>query len=364
MKSGLAHFSTRFLYQEYKKRIDPYEVLSYYGVDNSHERTANDGTTEVVHSCLLDRVEPHHAHGDSNPSASLNVDHKLFICYSYWGGDIFQLLMKMEQKETLPELVPFLQQFLSESRDDSKDRFKEEIEKIFAKEEIQLFDPPSYSEMILKPWLVSHPYLRENRGVSLEASSKLKIGYDPDANRLVFPHFWEGKLVGFQKRSIPQGPYWPATLPDKFGNLPKYKNSIAFPKTQTIYNYDSVRQAKYSSVIVVESPMSVARAYSLGIENIVATFGAKISQTQIDLLKEFDELYIWMDNDEDRAGQKAEELLVRSLYRQTRVWRVPADWKKDLGDAESREEVDAKLASADPAVLVLGEYDRWKRYQL
>ena len=113
MKTGLSHLSDRQLYREYWRRIDVREVLSYYGAENTTERLAGDGTTEIQHSCLLDTVEPHHRNGDQKPSASMNIDHKLFVCPALWGGSIFNFMMKMEKKDSFTQLIPFLSPLLS-----------------------------------------------------------------------------------------------------------------------------------------------------------------------------------------------------------------------------------------------------------
>lgn len=348
MELGLKHLSDRALYKEYKNRINPRDVLDYYGAENTSEKIFGDGTTEILHSCLLDRVERHHTNGDMKPSAVMNLDHKLYVCYSWLSCDIFHFIMKMEKKEYFSEIIRFIQPFLSGSASEDPENFKKELERLFDQKEVYSLELPSYSERILKPWLVSHPYLREDRGVSLEASSRLMIGWDSEDNRLVFPHFFQGKLVGWQKRAIPSSPLWPGTLTQ----IPKYKSNISFPKSHTLYNYDRAIQEK--SVLVVESPMSVAKAYSLGLENVVATFGGGVTKNQAQLLRSFDEVIVWMDRDD--AGYKGERLLVQSLYNYCRVRVVEPEKKKDLADSDTIEEVQAKLESASPAFLKLAQY--------
>ena len=353
MKVGLSHLSDKALYREYWRRIDPREVLSHYGAENTSERINRDGTQEIVHSCLLEHVEPHHRNGDLKPSASMNIDHKMFNCYAYWGGSIFNFIMKMEQKESFTEIVPVLQPLLT-GAEENPDSFRKLLERLFDdKSGIFSLDLPSYSEQAFKSWLLSHPYLREVRGIDLETSSKLKIGYDPEDNRVVFFHYFGGKLVGYQKRGIPSGYWWPATTPE----FPKYKSSLSFPKSSTLYNYDRLKGEKIC--IVVESPMSVAKAYTFGIENVVATFGAKVTEGQIALLKGFDNVIVWMDR--DSAGDGGEKNLVRSLYRHTKVTVVNPDEGKDLADYTTRDEVEAKIDSAVPAMFKLVEYERQEK---
>lgn len=350
MKVGFNVLANKTLYREYKRRINAREVLAHYNAENCQELTNPDGTTEIVHSCLLDRVEPHHAHGDQNPSASINLDKKVYVCYNYWGGDLFHLIMKMEQKENLSDILNLAGEFLDNATVSGED-FKDEIEKILAGSKAYEIDLPEYSTKVLAPWAFSHPYIRE-RGITLEASSKLQIGYDPSTNRIVFPHFWDGKLVGWQQRSIPADPRWPASDPP----IPKYKNSSGFPKSETFYGAQWLRDS--DTVIVVESPMSVARAHSLGLDNVLATFGAKVSATQIDLLKGFSHVVLWFDA--DPAGKLAEKKVTKGLFGHTDVKVVEAEEGKDLADYESLDKIFAMIDSAVPAVLVLARWDKEK----
>lgn len=269
-------------------------------------------------------------------------------CYSYWGGGIFNFMLKMEKKDDFTELIPILKPFLT-GPEDNPETFKQELERIFsANANVYSIEIPSYSEAVLSPWMKSHPYLREVRGISVETSSKLKIGYDPVDNRIIFPHFWRSKLVGWQGRSIPSGPYWPQTEPE----WPKYKSTLSFPKSSTLYNYD--RASEFERVIVVESPMSVAKAYEYGIENIVATFGAKVTEGQLSLLRDFEEVLVWMDS--DGAGYQGEKKIVKSLYQNTRVRVIEPDLNKDLADYTESSEVEEKIEDSVPALFKIAAY--------
>jgi 5S rRNA maturation endonuclease (ribonuclease M5) len=338
------------LYQDYKRRLDVRRVLEAYNAQNVSEVVSADGTTELVHSCLLDRIQPHHAHNDAHPSAWANIEKGLYCCAVYWAGDIFHLIMLLEGKETFDGIVPVISDFLTGATKDEVS-FRQEIESFFA-QPVYSVDLPSYSERVLDPWRVSHPLMRDIRGVSQETHKLLGIGYDERENRIVFPHFWDSRLVGWQKRVIEERPgEWPGTCPP----WPKYKNSSGFPRAETIYAYDLAKDHKAKRVVVVESAMSVARAYSMGITDVIATFGCKATETQIDLLKDFDQVVVWYDD--DVAGRMGADKLVSSLYRYTDVLYVDPDEGMDLADYATREEVDSKIEDAAPAALVLGRWD-------
>jgi hypothetical protein len=349
VKIGLAIQSQRVLYEQYRRRLDAREVLSHYGAENCTEVVGADGTTEIIHSCLLDKVEPHHKHGDQNPSACCNVDKKLYICYSYAGMDLFHFIARMEGKSNLGEIVPLIGEFLSGAMI-SGNKFQEELEELLSKDLPHGVDLPHYSPRILEPWKGRwHPYLDE-RGITKEAAELLQIGINEAESRVVFPNFFQGHLVGWQARALP-GTGWP-----------KYRNSSLFPKNETLYGYDLAVSHQAPNVIVVESPMSVAKAYSLGLEDVVATFGSFVSKNQMALLRPFRSLTIWMDG--DHPGLKGERNLVEHLYRGNRLMVVEPERDRDLADYTSLAEVNAKLNQAVPRSTRLASYALKGRYSV
>jgi DNA primase len=112
--------------------------------------------------------------------------------------------------------------------------------------------------------------------------------------------------------------------------------------------------------MVVESPMSVAKAVSLGLHNVVSTFGAKVSREQIRLLREggFETIYIWFDR--DSAGVKGERKLAEGLYRVQPVKVVTPHRGKDLADCDLAD-IAVYLKHAVPAALKLGYSDMFRR---
>jgi hypothetical protein len=335
-------------YDQYLRRLDARALLEHYGAQRwSEQVNHHDGTVEIVHSCLIDRVHPHHANGDLHPSAACNIDKRKYVCYSLgWGGDLLHFIQLMEGKATPQEALPFAANFLSEAVLPVQ-QFQTELDRYFdtpaATEHLATYD-----ESVLAPWSEGHPYWNQ-RGITYAAMEMLRLGYDPTTRRLVFPHFHQGQLVGWQKRAIPGESVSPE---------PKYLSSPGMPKSQTLYNLDMART--HPRVLVVESPMSVAKAVSLDIPNVLATFGAKVSLAQISLLASvgFEMIYIWFDR--DAAGIAGERKLVQGLYRRTPVLVVTPDRDRDLGDC-SAEEIAVKLKHAVPAARKLGEYDLYRK---
>lgn len=342
--SALADLARKAHYAEYLRRLDARALLEHYGAQNVREQVNRDGSVELIHSCLLDRVEPHHANGDANPSAAVNVEKKTFVCYSAGiGCDLIHLAMKLEGKESFAEALTAVSGFLSGATHDNE-KFASEATKLMQEESPYRINPPVYSDALLKAWDHEHPYW-PSRGILPPALLSLRLGYDPSDQRVVFPHFVDHQLVGWQKRSV-------------IGELPKYLSSSGFPKSDTLYNLDQARE--FTRVCVVESPMSVARAVGLGIPNVVATFGAKVGDAQIETLaRSFDFVYVWFDH--DPAGLAGERRLVEGLYRRVPVAVVFPDVGRDLADC-SVQEIAAKMAGSIPGAVRAGMYDSYRRY--
>lgn len=369
MRRGLVDPDADYaLKRELAQRLDSQAILDHYGAENSYEQfNAEDGSTEVVHSCLIDRVRPHHMNGDQNPSASCNLERGLYVCYSYTdpetgksGMDMISLVMLLEGKKFASDVVDLLNPYLSGSTQDS-DTFREQLLALFDADKGDAHGEVfrTYGERTLASWAFVHPYLA-TRGISEQTASRLQIGYDHTVNRITIPHFVRGALVGWQKRAIPagcddQGP-WPATEPA----IPKYKNSPGFPKSTSLYRFDQAQLSSSGRLIVVESPFSVIKADSLGLginDPVVATFGAKVTDEQIVLMRDYQQVVLWMDD--DSAGFSATLKVMRALAGHTEVRVVNTDVGMDLGDyddiASVREKIDTAILARDLQM----EMDLW-----
>lgn len=352
MTTGMDTLAQQRWYRIYRDKLDAREVLSHYGAINVTEQPGGDGTTELIHSCLIDRVEPHHTNGDASPSAALNVEKKVYVCYaSRWKGDLLHLIMKMENCASFSESLARVSELMREGPEDV-DSFRQRLVERLAGPMAYTQNLPSYQPTMMNGWRFTnpHPYLEE-RGITPEAYDLLELGYDANEVRITFPHYVQGKLVGFQKRVVPPRPgQWPGTVSD----IPKYRSSSGFPKAETLYCWDRV-DPEAGPIVVVESPMSVAKAYALGVPNVVATFGAAVSDTQVELLRRsYGTVIVWFDDDD--GGRKGERRIVEALpMARTRV--VEPEPKRDLGDYASLDEVMAKLATAMPAFLRRAQYD-------
>ena len=89
---------------------------------------------------------------------------------------------------------------------------------------------------------------------------------------------------------------------------------------------------------------------------VVATFGAKVSQHQIDMLAEADHVVVWADPDD--AGRFMERKVTRALQRRTRVSVVTPDPGMDMGDYDSADLIQAKIDAARAKDLEEGGVER------
>lgn len=337
-------------------------------------RTINDRTGEMVHGCL---VSPGlHKDQDRNPTASLNYKKLTYHCLGCGSSGGFLWFIATCRKTSSAEAREWLE------AQTGLGNAVMEIDQILAYLD-QLYTVrerppmPTYSARVLAAWDFEHPYLIEARGVHPNNLAAQMVGWDEETDRITLPHFWKGKLVGWQTRKMP--PEWrsvawtPKPLRDDGSapfdvhsaapGSPKYHSSPDFPKDQTIYNYRPTEPKAYP----VESMLSTIR--HLHKLHMPATFGATITETQIKLLAKYDWLGMWFDNDkagwtalEGRPAQAAtkdapaveEKLgLCRRLAEYTDVWVVPSPWVQDAGDLPTEEAV-GLAAQAVPWTL-------WKR---
>jgi len=270
---------------------------------------------ELIHSCKLPFGM--HRNGDQNPSASLNRETLLFNCFTCGGGSIIWLVqncLDVDRDTAIAELKNFA--------DGVKvvpiEKFIEKLNKMFEEEKSNRVEVPVYNDRILTRWERRTDYLSD-RGVSAGVQKEMRTGLDENRteiaringvesmvllDRVVLPHFIEGKLVGWVARKV-----------QNVEGVAKYKNSKGFPRGQWLYNMDNARYSP--KIIVVESPMSVLVLKSRGIENVVATFGAKVTVSQLELLRNFKEVTVFMDG--DAPGWSARSQIVTGLHDFTKV---------------------------------------------
>jgi CHC2-type zinc finger protein len=331
------------------------ELLAEFGATRV---TVREHQAEMDFCCVLPW------HEERRPSAGLNWEKLTYSCFSC--GSSGGLLWLIGSCRGVTE-VSARRWLESESGlgDDVEDVSKlvALIDAIYAPKDGRSRAPiPKMSERVLTPWRAVHPWVTDpptaappGRGIPLANAIEAQVGYAPEyrvkdddgrevvSERVVIPHFWRGKLVGWQSRRLSDD------------GTPKYISTADFPKDRTIYRPPEGRTA-----VVVESPFSVLR--HLHHLPITATFGAKVTPSQVRLLAEYDRVVLWMDP--DRAGWEAVEGhdepvegerrpkhvpgLVERLEPYCDVRVVETDWYADAAEFDEEEAAEL-VAAAAPA---------------
>ncbi|WP_096270611.1 DNA primase [Paucisalibacillus globulus] len=277
-------------------------------------------------------------HGEKSPSFSVTQEKQIFHCFGCGkGGNVVTFLMEMESF-TFFEAIKYLADRTGiELPTDSiktESSLSNENQQILSAQE---WLTKLYHHLIryTKDGKIGLDYLVE-RGITEEAIDTFKLGYAPNTKdfiatflekkgfhkqllvkygllnmnqendtvsdrfrgRVIFPirnHL--GKTVAFGARALEKN------------QEPKYLNSPEsdlFQKGKLLYNFDLAKKhiRKKSEAVLFEGYMDVISAYQAGVENVVATMGTALTETQAKLLKRYVDTVI-LCYDGDRAGIEA-----------------------------------------------------------
>lgn len=331
--SGSSVFEALSLPEEAKEALCR-DLLSEFGVDRVvHNPTKG----ELTVRCVMPD------HDDRHPSAGLNYRSLVYSCFSCGAGGGLLWLISTVRGHTSPAAArDWLIGHVGLDGEDTGailrliDMIVDDAGRSRVRAPI-----PSFSPRVLEPWAFVHPWLTDpinwddpsmgGRGVPEQNVLDLEVGYaeayplddkGTTSERIVVPHFWKGKLVGWQSRKIFED------------GSPKWLSSIDFPKDETMFHLP-----EGDTLVVVESPMTVLRhVHHLP---LAATFGANITDRQVRLMADYGRVVLWLDP--DRAGWRAVEGwtgengerhlgLIDRLEPYTDVWVVDTDLDVDGAD--------------------------------
>jgi len=173
------------------------------------------------------------------------------------------------------------------------------------------------------------------RGFTLQAAEKHQLLWDTAHSNWisVIRDPYSNKLLGWQEKGFSRR---------YFRNYP-----TGVEKSTTLFGYNKYTGGR---MIVVESPLDVVRLESIGVPGGVSTYGSMISNTQLELIKEADEIVFALDNDESgiNASKKMLEHNLEAWY-----FNYGHTDMKDVG-AMSRTEILYGLLTAKHSVNGLG----------
>lgn len=283
-----------------------------------------------------------HKNGDANPSFGFNEKELVANCFVCGQIDLIELVKLCGGIEDDARALAFLEAHSDLQASTSDDLVNRVQEIMHPEEEIKVM--PEYDSSILDQWRFLHPYLEE-RGIDKEIAKEMQIGYDERHDAIVIPLFFQDKLRGWQWRHL--------STCDICDPTPKYKSTRNLPKSKSLYGYDRLLRtltAEENYVIVVESPMSVLKLLSLGVNNVVATFGS-YSREQGMLLQPIQNLFFWGDNDGAGFTNAQHCISINKFFNSVKIVPAIPGEKSDPANLNTREEVEAYLNEAYPSSL-------------
>lgn len=251
---------------------------------------------------------PYH-NNNRTPAGEVSKESGLFFCFGcQTTRSLIELIMHMTNR-TYFETVRFIKSKETETN----------IEAVVNKALHQMPDFVQYDELLIKrlcKQAIDSPRAMtyfEGRRITKESVIKFDLGYSEKQDSVVIPmQSPDGMSIGFVARTI-EGK--------------EFKNTPGLPKSKILFNLHRVKASKI--VYVVESSFDAIRLDQVGFP-AVATLGANVSSSQIELLKRyFTGVVLVADNDE--AGAIMSERLTEKMGNLVTV--ISPDKKyKDIGD--------------------------------
>jgi hypothetical protein len=255
-----------------------------------------------------------HKHGDMTGKFAINREKKVWNCFVCGGGDLLSLTM-LHTGLDYEQATDWLYVFASgDTRTD--DEFADGLIAMLEDVHERVKTVPYFNDRVLDQF-TDDPVYFLNRGISDDVIMQCNLRYSESARKAapvkvkdgtrvkldddyvgpasIWPHYWNGRLVGWQYRWTDHetGPKW----------LGKWTNTTDFPKQTTLYNYEYCLRSKDRPVVVE----SLGTALFLRTWNVpaVAYFGSKPTPEQLRLLRRFRQgVILSPDNDSNMAGDK------------------------------------------------------------
>ena len=149
-----------------------------------------------------------------------------------------------------------------------------------------------------------HPYLVEERGLTLETIVDFGIGFCAKgmmADRIAIPiHNAKGEVVAYAGRF----PGEPAE------DTPKYKLPQGFRKSQELFNIDrAIKEPADKPLVIVEGFFDCMKLHQNGWRKVVALMGSTMSAAQEELIRQHtdSQSHVIVMLDENEAGRAGRE---------------------------------------------------------
>ena len=217
-------------------------------------------------------------HADRNPSWWINADTGQHICFScQFKGGMGTLINQITDGDlsTYNDYFESTTHLLSRLNNLVKEKPKEKPDIIITESMLSAFVEPPKEALLAK-------------GILQSAAKHHEVLWNAPKDNWILPirYVTGGILLGWQEKGS-TGRF--------FKNYP--------PRMQKSLGLFGYQQYSGGDMIVVESPLDVARLTSVGISGGVSTYGTQVSDAQFNAMRGADRLIIAMDNDD--AGRKA-----------------------------------------------------------
>ena len=243
----------------------------------------------LTHGTGVERAFLCPVHGDSNPSASVNVIKGVWLCYSCGAkGTLDSVITDPNmQMDALDELVRSM---------------SEELE------------PVHYTESWLNQFDSGpvHAYWISRFGYA--AVKHFRLGFDPGRRAVTYPlRSPGGRVLGVVRRRL-----------DSDEGGPKYLYPPGVNVSELLFNYSADAR---DVVYLVEGALDAVACWEAGVEAF-AVYGARLSQQQLALLDRTGAVDVVCVFDQDEAGESA-YAQVEEMARGKFVHRM--SWDRSLG---------------------------------
>ncbi len=328
-------------------------------------------------------------HREKTPSFSVEDVKQIFYCFGCGkGGNVFQFITlaeKIDFIEAVRLLADRAKILLPESDDEeaaARSKLKQQVS------EMNLLAARYYNDAFSsEKGKIARDYLKK-RGISENTAKKFGLGYSTDQwdslyqylkakgssdeqllksglilkgrqgqlydrfrSRLMFPIFdVRGTVIGFGGRVFDD-------------SMPKYMNSpetVVYNKGKHLYALNFAKNTVSERLVVVEGYMDVISLYESGINNVVASLGTALTESQGRILKKYAQEII-ISYDSDTAGQAATQRgldLLNKIGCNVKVLTVPEgkdpdDFIRERGSDSFRGLIDNSLSLVEYRIRVL-----------
>lgn len=236
-------------------------------------------------------------HGDSRPSASVNVLKGVWVCYTCGAkGNLDTVLGQLDHLELAEALLAEVHKMQ-----------RQEDRVIYTESWLNLFDagPP-------------HPYWLSRFGD--HSIQHFRLGFDFERNAATYPmRDVSGRVLGVVRRPLEQE------------GGPKYLYPRGINVGDYLFNYSTDAR---KDVYLVEGAADAVALWEVGVEAF-AIYGARLSDRQVNLIQRTEAKRVFCVFDLDEAGERAYELVAEKIKdREVHRIRWDRDWGKDIAEVD------------------------------